>query len=105
MLSRFTYHKGKNKHINSRAKLHSWIKVTLCLVGINVAVVLAGEIKTFDFDIPSQPLVQSLNALSNQTETLVLFPYELVENRTGNSVVGRYSVKEALDVLLKNTGL
>ena len=104
MLSRFTYHKGKNKHVNLRAKLHNWIRVTFCLIGMN-AVVLAEEIKTYEFNIPSQPLVQSLNALSNQTETLVLFPYELVEGRTGHPVVGSYSVKEALDVLLQGTGL
>ena len=59
----------------------------------------------FEFDIPSQPLTQSIKALSRQTKTLVLFPYDLVENRHSHPVKGRFTVQGALNEMLKHTGL
>lgn len=59
----------------------------------------------YEFDIPAQPLVKSLNALSSQTKTLVLFPYDLVENLESRPVQGRYTVREALESMLIDTGL
>lgn len=59
----------------------------------------------FQLDIPAQPLIQSLNALSNQTETLVLFPYDLVETRRAKAVKGFYTIESALNILLHRTSL
>jgi iron complex outermembrane recepter protein len=66
---------------------------------------IASEQKLYQFDIPQQPLAKSLNALSDHTKTLVLFPYDLVDNRQGNIVKGQYTLVQAIDRLLHNTGL
>lgn len=63
------------------------------------------ELVTFDFDIPKQPLAKSLNALSTQSRTPILFPYELVELREGNAVKGNYTLQAAIERLLQDTGL
>ena len=65
----------------------------------------AAEPNTYKFALPVQPLATSLNELSNQTKTLVLFPYDLVENRKGNAVNGQYTLGQAIEILLLNTGL
>jgi iron complex outermembrane receptor protein len=65
----------------------------------------ASEQKKFQFDIPQQSLAKSLNALSNHTKTLVLFPYDLVEKRQGNAVKGQFTLVQAIDQLLLHTGL
>lgn len=61
--------------------------------------------KTFQFDLPAQPLAQSLTAVSNQTETLVLFPFDLVEHRQANAINGRYTIQAAFYQLLREPDL
>ena len=53
---------------------------------------LSSEQVTYEIDIPKQSLAKSLNELSNQTETLVLFPFDLVEKREGSAVKGQYTL-------------
>lgn len=69
------------------------------------AIGVASEQKVYQFDIPQQSLAKSLNELSDHTKTLVLFPYDLVEKRQGNAVKGQYTLVQAIDQLLLNTGL
>jgi hypothetical protein len=76
----------------------------VCLL-IFSAIGNASEQKEFQFDIPQQSLAKSLNALSNHTKTLVLFPYDLVEKRQGNAVKGQFTLVQAIDKLLLHTGL
>ncbi|MGJ8679389.1 TonB-dependent receptor domain-containing protein [Paraglaciecola sp.] len=59
----------------------------------------------YDFNIPVQSLSQALNELSDVAKISFLFPYELVENKTGSLVQGKYTVQQALSLLLKNSGL
>lgn len=60
--------------------------------------------KVYRFNIPAQPLRQSLADLSEIVERSFLFPYDLVEKKKGNPVQGRYSAQQAIDLLLENTG-
>ncbi|MFT5277285.1 MAG: iron complex outermembrane receptor protein [Glaciecola sp.] len=69
------------------------------------AVSHSDEQKTYQFDIPQQSLAKSLNQLSNQTKTLVLFPYDLIEKYQGNAVKGQYTLTQVIDMLLHDTGL
>ena len=55
--------------------------------------------------VPSMNAVEAFRQLSEQTSTEFLFPYDLAESRTTQSVVGRYTVLDALDIMLRNTGL
>ncbi|GAA6173711.1 TonB-dependent receptor [Colwellia sp. KU-HH00111] len=61
--------------------------------------------REYEFNIPVQSLGKSLNKISDIAKISFLFPYDLVENKTGNSVQGKYSVQQALTMLLQNTNL
>ena len=63
------------------------------------------EDKLYNIDIPQQNAAQALNQLAEQTSAILLFPFDLVATRRANAVVGRYSLLDALDLLLKGTGL
>ena len=80
------------------------------LFGFVVLVSLATNVEAkketvFYFDIPEQSLIKSLHEVSNKTETLILFPYSLVEQRRGNAVKGQFTVTQAVARLLKGSGL
>lgn len=59
----------------------------------------------FNINIPAVNVAQALNQLSEQTDVLLLFPYNDVKNITANSVIGKYTVLQALNLLLKDSGL
>lgn len=88
-------------------KRKQWLRAVLCCVCLCLlsAKSFGSEQVTYQFNIPVQPLVISLNELSNQTQTLVLFPYELVVKRKGNAINGQFTLVQAIDELLRNTGL
>lgn len=58
-----------------------------------------------DIDIPQLNAAEALNRLAEQTSAVMLFPYDLAEARQANAVSGRYTLMEALEVLLEGTGL
>ena len=58
--------------------------------------------KQYEFNIPVQSLSQSLNKLSDVAKMSFLFPYDLVENKAGNSVQGRYTHR-FIDALQSHT--
>ena len=78
--------------------------VALCLMFV-VGTSLAGSLKVYDLDLREQSVADALNGLSEQTSVPVVFPYDLVKDRRANPVIGRYTLLEALDALLKDTGL
>jgi len=88
-------------------KLRLWTRGVLCCVCLCIfsAKSIGTEQDMYQFNIPVQPLAKSLSELSNQTQTLVLFPYELVEKHKGNAIKGQFTLLQAIDELLSNTGL
>ena len=57
----------------------------------------------YDFDIKEKTFATILSAIVEHTGMLVLYPPELA-NKTGmNPIVGRYTVGEAIDIMLSNT--
>src|SRR5438552_13912712 len=77
------------------------LSVVLCTVGTSVA---EGS-KYYEIDLPRQSVAAALNGLSEQANVPVVFSYDLTKNRTSNPVIGRFTLLEALDSLLKGTGL
>ena len=65
----------------------------------------ANEKTLHRFEIAEQDLIRSVHDISNQTQTLILFPYALVEGRKGSAISGQYSTLDALNAVLKHTGL
>ena len=59
----------------------------------------------FDFRIPRTEAGSGLNLFAKQSDTPLLFLSDQVRNRTTNSVNGTYTVREALDILLRDTGI
>ncbi|ALA57335.1 TonB-dependent siderophore receptor [Nitrospira moscoviensis] len=57
------------------------------------------------FDIPAQPLARALDAFATQSGMQMLYKIETVEGLTSTAVTGVYPPKEALDILLKGTGI
>ncbi len=56
-------------------------------------------------DLPAQPLDQALNALAARTGLQVIFPTALAEGRRAPALRGNYSAPQALDRLLRGSGL
>jgi iron complex outermembrane receptor protein len=81
------------------------LTVGLWLLIWQIGLVQAEEARVFQIDLPAQPVAMALNSLSEQTGVSVLFSSDLTKNRQSKRVVGYYSVLEALQLLLKGTGL
>ncbi|WP_340677309.1 TonB-dependent receptor [Paraglaciecola sp.] len=58
-----------------------------------------------DINIAIQPLGQALNQLSQQTGTVIIAPSRLVSNKQATAASGKLSVIEAVEQLLKGSGL
>lgn len=58
----------------------------------------------YSIDLPAQSVAKSLSELSEQTDQMLLFSYDVAENLEANSVVGKYTIAEALRIMLKGTG-
>ena len=70
-----------------------------------VETVQAEGSKYYEINLPRQSVAAAVNGLSEQTGVPVVFPYDLTKDRSSNPVKGRYTLQEALNALLKGTGL
>ena len=57
------------------------------------------------FNIPQQRADLALTQFAKQASLTLLFPFDGVRERTANRLVGEYSVKDAIGLLLLDTGL
>ncbi|HSI28724.1 MAG TPA: TonB-dependent receptor [Methylophilus sp.] len=62
-------------------------------------------VQAADFDIPAQALDKALNSLAKQSGERILFSTDLTEKIAAPAVKGNLSTREALNTLLKNSGL
>lgn len=87
------------------------LHVVVLLCGLLANAVYAGSqhnnatLKTFDIDIQALNAAKALNKLADQTDSVLLFPYKDATARQANAVVGRYTLTEALSMLLEGSGL
>ena len=63
------------------------------------------SVEQYQLDIVSQNVEQALRTLANASGKQLLFPYDQVEALTSVSMSGRYTLKEALEIILKGTSL
>src|SRR5690554_4612593 len=61
--------------------------------------------RSVDFNIPSQTLAGALQAFITQSNLQLLYAADLVEGKTAPAIVGQYTVVEALQRLLTESGL
>ena len=87
----------------------SWrgLRWVLAACALQVALFAQGDAegRRYDIDIREADAPAALRKLAEQTESLLLFPFELAEDRRANRVVGRYTIEEALARLLDGSGL
>jgi iron complex outermembrane recepter protein len=56
-------------------------------------------------NLPRQSVAESLNQLARQTGKQFLFSYELAKQKNARPVLGRYTLLEAIEHMLKDSGL
>lgn len=84
---------------------------SLCLLLVLLSLcsaISAEEVKLehrFDFNIPRQAASSALIEFAEQADLTLVFPDELVRDKSTNSLVGRYTRQEGIDALLAGTGL
>ncbi len=59
----------------------------------------------FELNIPVQSLSNSLNQLSDATQTSIIFPFDLTEGKQGSPLEGQFTLLEALNKLLAGSNL
>ena len=79
------------------------VSLVCILIGTAQADHQAQEV--YDFNVPRQNVEVALNELATQAGKLLLFPYDLVQPVDSNPVIGKYTVDEALHLLLRDVGL
>jgi outer membrane receptor protein involved in Fe transport len=61
--------------------------------------------KQFDLDIPALNVAESLNMLAEQTNVILLFPYQDALSRQANALKGHHDLLSAIKILLDGSGL
>jgi len=79
--------------------------VVISLVSMLSGLQTATGRELFEFNIPAQSLDDALQQLASQSDSISLFRYDLVENKSSSLIQGRYTLDEALSILLQDTGL
>lgn len=76
------------------------------LLAVQGSVVVAQDLdKTYSFDIQSRSLASALNEIATQTGHQLLFSHELVGSRDIQPLTGKYTLMQALNLMLDGTGL
>jgi iron complex outermembrane recepter protein len=63
------------------------------------------DTQLYDIDIPKLNAADAINRLAEQSGAILLFPYDITRSRQANPVHGRYTVLDALNRLLQDSGL
>ena len=61
--------------------------------------------RVYNINVHASNAADALNALAFQTGAVMLFPYREAKTRQANSVVGDYTIQEAITLMLKDSGL
>lgn len=83
-------------------RLRACLAVAACVLACAAAVAQDVE-KVYDFDIHEDTLGAALAAIARQTDLVVLHPHELAGKTGMKPVVGRYTVREAIGILFRDT--
>ncbi len=83
--------------------------IVCCLVACSIFIATTSYARPaeqeYEFHIPVLPAGEALNLLAQQADTPLLYPHAQLHNLQTNPVQGVYSLREALDILLENTGI
>ena len=88
-----------NFQLGNRTRLRQLSIAALLSISINA------NAATANLDIPAQSLDQAILVLGKQSGENIAFPSDLASSIKAPAIKGSYSVPQALDILLKGTGL
>ncbi len=79
----------------------------LCASVASVAVLSAeaAQAQTRSFNVPAQPAASGVSAFGRQADVQIVVSADAAQGRRTNAVIGDYTVPQALDLLLRGTGL
>lgn len=80
----------------------AWTMMLACAAQANVE---RNTQKTFQLNIQRGSVEAALKTLAQQAQMQVIFPFDLVTTLEAKPLKGQYTVLNALDILLKDTGL
>jgi len=87
-------------------KLQTYFVFSLLIYSLSTTWVAANENdEKVIFNIPRQRADLSLISFAEQADITLLFPLDKMDGKQTNPVIGKYSVMNALQMLLKETGL
>ncbi len=83
----------------------TWQAVACALILALSIPALSKADDTIQFDIASQPLSAALKSFAEQAKMQILYRQDVVAGAMGNAVIGSYDKRNALQQLIKGTGL
>lgn len=66
---------------------------------------LASYLTTFDLNIPAKPLADALYELTQASNYQIIYQSQWAAGKTSKAIKGEFNIKEALAIVLQNTGL
>ncbi|WGV20746.1 TonB-dependent receptor [Pseudomonas putida] len=80
------------------------LRLSLLASSLLIAMSAQGQ-ERVDVDLPAAPLGEAINALAQQSAVQIIFASDLGAGRNAPAVKGRFTAEEALQTLLKDSGL
>jgi len=104
--------KGEGSLQQIHAPRVNWMASTLLVIMMLVVTPLTAVAEAqhnpqqlYAVDLPPQTIAESLNQLARQTGAQFLFPFQLTQSKAARPVKGRFTLLQATQYLLHNTGL
>lgn len=93
----------------ARYQKRNALKGLVSVVLLLTAFTLSGSARAqaqviYAIHLPAQSIAESLTQLSEQTDQMLLFSYDDAKNLKANSVIGSYTIPQALAIMLEGTG-
>ena len=96
--------RGSHQRVyHTRFVMFIWL--VLCFFDASLSAATEPDEQLYDIDVPQLNAADALNRLAEQTGAIMLFPFDLASARNANAVLGRYTLTDALALLLQNSGL
>lgn len=74
-------------------------------IAMSPSVALGRDSRHFDFDLPPQPLADSIRAVAVQSVTTIVADEQTTKDVTAPALRGKYTVSDALKALLRGSGI
>ena len=82
--------------------IYGWLVGCLCVIGMGIATPALAQGRTA-FDLPEQPLADTIRAIGQRTGTNVLFDPALTAGKRAPAIKGQFTPEEALAKAVADT--